>query len=144
MSQTYVEPTLKGRIELTVFYACLAAWYIANKFILLPVTHWISALAFCPSLPWVKGEIVIATIYAILGAALLIWIGCQTLRQRRWPLLGTPVFRRKPIQTGWAVMVGGYSNLAIGLGLLAGTMYAWYRFDCMEVLLARPETVGCA
>jgi len=126
MNAEFIEPTSASRRKLAVFFVgAIVAGVLAIELVEAYLADLMSR-PICEAI-----EPVSVLLAAVLGAVLLCapwaaWIARKALKLNQWPLPGTWVFRRTPIQRGRPVIWRAYAMLAWAVLVVATVAYASY------------------
>ena len=125
----YIEPTPEGRrgclLRRGVLVVVLAMVFIATNL----VTRHIKALPDCDSIPWLRGVFIVPILLLAAMSIYGFWLSSKMLRHGQWPLPGTLVLMRRPVQRGpwlfWRARgLFASSVLAAGAAIAGGFLLA--------------------
>jgi len=128
MNSEFIEPTSASRRKLAIFFV---AALVVGVLVIELLEAYLAELKTRPLCETIEPLSVLSI--SILGGLLLCaawgaWLARKTLKLNQWPLPGTWVFRRTPIQRGRRVIWRAYAILAWAVLMLASVVFASYLF----------------
>lgn len=145
MNQETLEPTFRGRVTIAVLYVVGFAWYVSFKLLLAPITKEVTKMAYCDSIPWVRGEVLYFSILMMMPSVLFLFQGYRILKFKQWPLPDAYVWRSTVIQSGFWVTFQGYFFLLVGIAIPVAMIISLIAFpEIITLLFGSPSEIGCA
>lgn len=128
----FVEPTPQGRRALLLrrglLVAALSALFVASYLLLA----YVKALPDCEWIPWVRGLLAVVVGLPLGMAVYAMRLATRMRRAGQWPLPGTPVLWRRPIERGRRLRWRARGLFAVG------TANAVAAFACAGLLAFSP------
>ena len=102
-------------------------------------------MAYCDSIPWVRGEVLYFSILMMMPSVLFLFQGYRILKFKQWPLPDAYVWRSTVIQSGFWVTFQGYVFLLVGIAIPVAMIISLIAFpEIITLLFGSPSEIGCA